>query len=197
MSVDKQIENVIAAICDNTAAIKQVSAALVRLANQPDGLEKLAARVKKGSPAENNTPAQTESTPPEKVSGKTQKNEVGSKASGAKAGLAPAPAPESEKKESTGEAASPTEEKPQEGKKQVVNFGDGESQKRERNKICQAVFGSLKSKLGASEAKHKVQEAIDNFVGKKGAKAVDDIGLDRHAEFVSYMEKFSKEVSHD
>lgn len=172
MSIDKQLESFIIALNDNTAAVKDLTAAI--------------SGSQKKSEVSNN--------PAEKVSKADGKEGPQDPSPSMKAGLgekAQEPVRAGAPEQKAPEAAP---EKPQEVKKEASESVDLGSEKLERGRLCSTLFGSLKSKLGAKAAKEKVQELIDSFCGAEGSTAADSVTHERHAEFVSYIKKHIDEA---
>lgn len=130
---------------------------------------------------------------PEKVLGDSGKKAPKKPASDAKAGLA-------EKTETPARADAPeaavapavVEPEPKKEEKAPEVF-DADAEKAERSHVCQALFGVLKGKVGASGAKTKTAEIRNAFLGHP-FQATDPMDHEQHVKFMAYMNKAIEEA---
>ncbi|WP_279175104.1 hypothetical protein [Parasutterella excrementihominis] len=130
---------------------------------------------------------------PEKVLGEPVQKAQKKPTSGAKAGLA-------EKTETPARADAPeaavaptvTEPEPKKEEKAPEVF-DADAEKAERSHVCQALFGVLRGKVGASGAKTKTAEIRNAFLGHP-FQATDPMDHEQHVKFMAYMNKAIEEA---
>ena len=128
-----------------------------------------------------------------KVSVSEAPKESEAPASDAKAGLA-------EKTETPARADAPeaavaptvTEPEPKKEEKAPEVF-DADAEKAERSHVCQALFGVLRGKFGASDAKTKTAEVRNAFLGHP-FQATGPMDHEQHVKFMAYMNKAIEEA---
>lgn len=123
---------------------------------------------------------------PEKDSSEPVQKAQKKPASGVKAGLG-------EKTETPPHADAPeadvnptvTEPEPKKEEKAPEVF-DADTEKAERSRICQTLFGVFRGRIGASEAKTKTAEVRNAFLGHP-FQATDPMDHEQHVKFMAYM----------
>lgn len=86
----------------------------------------------------------------------------------------------------------PTQTAPKKEEKAPEVF-DADAEKAERSHVCQALFGVLRGKVGASGAKTKTAEIRNAFLGHP-FQATDPMDHEQHVKFMAYMNKAIEEA---